>query len=350
MSSIKEIAARAGVSAATVSYVLNHTGNVSEQTRKRVLAVVEEAGYVPNRMAKGLRAKKTDTIGILVEDITAFQTPQIINGINEYVEKKGYNIILNDLSLLGRVGKDFERIREFQADIEKGFGLLANAQVDGIIYVALHDRDICYVNHLLPDIPVVFAYCYDTTAKACCVTYDNEKVTQKAVELLLAQKHTDIGVLCGSEGSKPAQKRFQAVENCLKEHGLKLKNSNIYSGDWEFESGAAAFLQYTQTMKKPTAVFCMNDLMAMGFIDAALDAGYRVPEDVSVIGFDNDKRCCYARPRLTTIGLPLESMGKRAGNMLIDRIDGKKCREREVILDCSLIERASVKPPENSNA
>lgn len=342
MSSIKEVAKRAGVSSATVSYVLNNTGNVSEQTRKKVFDVIEEVGYVPNRMAKGLRAKKTDTIGILVEDITAFQTPGIINGINEYVRKCGYNIILNDLGLLTKVGKDFEKISEFQEDIEKGFELLTNAQVDGIIYVALHDRDICYVSDIVPRIPVVFAYCYDTSARAYCVTYDNQDVTRKAIELLLAQNHRDIGVLCGSEGSKPAQKRFRAVSECLREHGLTLRSSNIYSGDWEFESGVQAFLQFEETMKKPSAVFCMNDLMAMGFIDAALDKGYRIPEDVSIIGFDNDKRCCYSRPRLTTIALPLEDMGRKAGNMIIDLMKKKELPEKVVILDCSLVIRNSV--------
>lgn len=344
MSSIKEVAERAGVSSATVSYVLNNTGNVSEQTRQKVFDVIEEIGYVPNRMAKGLRAKKTDTIGILVEDITAFQTPRIINGINEYVKKCGYNIILNDLGLLAKVGKDFERISEFQPDIEKGFALLSNAQVDGIIYVALHDRDICYVNNIAPRIPTVFSYCYDTSSRAYCVTYDNEKITRKAIELLIGQNHKEIGVLCGSEDSKPAQKRFRSVSECMKEHGLSLKNSNVYSGDWEFESGVQAFARYEQAMKKPSAVFCMNDLMAMGFIDAALDKGYRIPEDVSIIGFDNDKRCSYSRPRLTTIDLPLEDMGKKAGNMIIDLIHKKELPQKEVILDCSLVVRHSAAP------
>lgn len=345
MSSIKEVAARAGVSAATVSYVLNNTGNVSDKTRQKVLDIIQDIGYVPNRMAKGLRARKTDTIGILIEDITAFQTPRIINGINEWVKKQDYNIILNDLSLLGKVGKDFEKIREYQTDIDKGFQLLMNAQVDGIIYVALHDRDISYVNNLLPSIPVVFAYCYDTSAKTYCITYDNEKVTRNAIKLLIEQNHQDIAVLCGSEGSKPAQKRFRAVEECLKEHGLTLKNSNIYSGDWEFESGIAAFETYQLLMKKPTAIFCMNDLMAMGFIDAALDHGLQIPEEISIIGFDNDHRCCYTRPRLTTIDLPLESMGKRAGHMLIDLINKKNLTEKEIILDCNLVIRDSIRKP-----
>lgn len=346
MSSIKEVAKRAQVSVATVSYVLNNTGNISEQTRQKVFEVIEEIGYVPNRMAKGLRAKKTDTIGILVEDITAFQTPNIINGINEYVKKSGYNIILNDLNLLNKVGKNFEKISEFQSDIEKGFRLLTDAQVDGIIYVALHDRDICYINDILPDIPVTFCYCYDTSVRAYCVTYDNEKVTRKAIEFLIGQNHKEIGVLCGSEGSKPAQKRFNALKECLQQHDLTLKSSCIFSGDWEFESGIKAFEQFDQMMKKPSAIFCMNDLMAMGFIDAALDKGYCIPEDVSIIGFDNDKRCYYSRPRLTTIDLPLEDMGRRAGNMIINLIKKEKLTDKEVILDCNLVIRNSVKPAE----
>ena len=116
---MKEIAKMAGVSVATVSYVLNGTGNVSDKKRKEILDIVGKEGYQPNRIAKSLRTRKSNTIGIMVEDITAFQTPRIINGINEYAEKNGYTVILNDMSFLKRVGKNFESIRRHDDIIKK---------------------------------------------------------------------------------------------------------------------------------------------------------------------------------------------------------------------------------------
>lgn len=337
---MKEIARLAGVSVATVSYALNSTGNVSEKKRQEILDIVGKEGYSPNRIAKSLRTKKSNTIGIMVEDITAFQTPRIINGINEYVEQKGYTVILNDMGFLKKVGKNFEAIRKYGNIIEKEMELFEKAQVDGIVYVALHDRD---VSNLLPEskIPIVLVYCYDITHENYCVTYDNVDISKVAARYFAEHHHTNVGIICGSEGSRPAQKRYNGYVEQLEEDGIETRNMWTFTGDWEFESGGEAYREYKKLRQKPTAVFAMNDLMAVGFMDAALDDGKKIPEDVSVIGFDNRQECRFTRPRLTTVDIPLEQMGQESGRLLLDLIGGVKKEEKKIILPCRFIEKES---------
>ena len=335
---MKEIARKAGVSVATVSYVLNRTGNVSDKTRREILQIIKKEGYVPNRMAKGLRAHKTDTIGVLAEDVTAFQTPRIINGINSYMESRGYHVLLSDLGMLKKIGGDYSRIPEFRGEIDVSLQLFESAQVDGIIYVAVHDRD---VSHLLEGIsePLVYAYCYDDSEEYVYVTYDNKEITREAIRYLIGHGHRHIGVIMGCSDSKPAQMRFEAFKECMEENGLTADSRFVYAGDWEFESGRKAYESYREQKEQPTAVFAMNDLMALGFMDAALDDGRKLPDDVEVIGFDNRESCRYSRPRLTTVDLPLEKIGYEAGRTVLDLIHNQKPEKKEIILPCRMIIR-----------
>ena len=250
-------------------------------------------------------------------------------------------MILNDMGLLKRVGKEFESISRYEDIIEKGFQLFERAQVDGIIYVALHDRDVSKLIKPV-NIPFVLAYCYDTSKKNYYVTYDNKNISKKAVQYLIDHNHTDIGLICGGESSKPAHQRFEGYKEALEENQLSVNNDFIFPGDWEFEAGRSAYERYKKLMRKPTAIFAMNDLMAVGFMDAALDDGVKIPEEVSVIGFDNQQLCQFTRPRLTTVDLPLEAMGDEAGRLLLSLIRKDKIKEKKVVLNCQFIEKKSV--------
>lgn len=341
MITMKEIAERAGVSMATVSYVLNDTGNVSEKTRKLILEIIHKEGYTPNRIAKGLRSRKTNTIGVLVEDVTAFQTPRIINGINSYLESNGYHILLNDLGLIKKTNRDIDRISEFKNHIEESTNLLISAQVDGIIYIAMHDRDVGGILNDLP-IPLVFSYCYANAGDYIYVTYDNQNIVSKLTHYLISQNHKEIGVLWGKTESRPAQMRYQSFCETMEVNSLPVKNEYVFYGDWEFESGRKAYEQYKKLVRKPTAIFAMNDLMGLGLMDAALDDGKTLPRDLSIIGFDNNENCRYYRPGLTTVDLPLEKMGYQAGVMISDLVGKRNVSADDVILPCKLIERNSV--------
>lgn len=338
---MKEIAQLAGVTAATVSNAINGTGNVSEKKRKEIMEIIEREGYSPNRFAKSLRTKESNTIGIMVEDITSFQTPRIINGINNYVEKQGYAVILNNMGLLEKTGNSYSELSSYHAAISKSIKLFNKTQIDGLIYVAMHDRDVM---ELIPklNIPIVLVYCYDTSRQNYYVTYDNIDIIVDIVEYLLKHDHEKIGVIKGTEGSLPEQKRLKSFMDTLKKEGKEPREEYIFPGNWEFEDGVRAYEIYRQLKEKPTAIFAMNDLMAVGFMDAAMNDGVRIPEDVSVIGFDNRQECRFTRPRLTTIDIPLERMGEQAGKILLDLINGKMPENRKDILPCEFLEKDSV--------
>ena len=341
MITMKQIAERVGVSVATVSYVLNDSGSVSEKTKKAIMDIINEEGYTPNRIAKGLRGNRTDTIGVLVEDITSFQTPRIINGINTYMEKKGYHILLSDLGLLKKTGNDIDKIPDFKEHIKEEAQILISAKVDGIIYIAMHDRN---VEDILPElsIPLVCGYCYSDSHKGIYVTYDNKQISSDITQMLIDKGHTDIGIIWGRKESRPAQMRFEGFLTQLEQNGLSVREECTFYGDWEFESGKKAFKKYNKLNKKPTAIFAMNDLMGLGFMDAALESGLQLPQDISVVGFDNRESCQFYRPRLTTVDVPLEKMGYQTGKMIADLIQKKKVAKDDLVLQCKLVERDSV--------
>ena len=136
-------------------------------------------------------------------------------------------------------------------------------------------------------------------------------VIADVAEYLVKHGHEKIGVIKGAEDSLPSQKRLRSFITQLEKAGKELKEEYIFPGAWEFGDGVKAYERFKQLEEKPTAIFAMNDLMATGFMDAALNDGVRIPEDVSVIGFDNRQECRFTRPRLTTVDIPLEKMGER---------------------------------------
>ncbi|WP_277407278.1 LacI family DNA-binding transcriptional regulator [Lacrimispora xylanisolvens] len=142
---LKEIASMAGVSVATVSYVLNNTAQVSDETRKKVEKIIKETGYRSNILAKSLRRNESFLVGVIVEDVTVWHTAYIIDGINEIAEARGYNTILSNLRLLNKIESQFDHISNYQKDIDKALDVMIGMQVDGIIYVGMHDRKISHI-------------------------------------------------------------------------------------------------------------------------------------------------------------------------------------------------------------
>ena len=250
-------------------------------------------------------------------------------------------MILNNMSLLEKTGNHYSELSSYQSAISKSIKLFNKTQIDGLIYVAMHDRDVM---ELIPklSIPIVLVYCYDTSKKNYYVTYDNMDVIADVAEYLMKHGHEKIGVIKGAEDSLPSQKRLRSFITQLEKAGKELKEEYIFPGAWEFGDGVKAYERFKQLEDKPTAIFAMNDLMAAGFMDAALNDGVRIPEDVSVIGFDNRQECRFTRPRLTTVDIPLEKMGEKAGQILLDLISGKTPEDRKVILPCEFLEKNSV--------
>lgn len=338
---LKEIAAMAGVSVATVSYVLNNTAQVSDETRQKVEKIIKETGYRSNMLAKSLRKNETFLIGVIVEDITVWHTASIIDGINEIAETRGYNTILSNLRLLSKIESQFEHISIFQKDIDKALDVLIGMQVDGVIYVGMHDRKI---GHVLHDIqkPVVYCYCY-TDGEGSSVRYSNEKTAYQLTQSLIDKGHRNFGVINGLEGSEPARLRYRGFTKAMNEAGIEINQENIVRGDWSYQKGKEVAKELLARKDHPDAIVAMNDEMAVGAYHAAEELGIKIPEDVSVTGFDNAEIAQYVTPKLTTVDRPLQEMGYRSMELLLNMIHGINVGDVNITLPCSIVEGESVK-------
>ncbi|PPK81878.1 LacI family transcriptional regulator [Lacrimispora xylanisolvens] len=344
---LKEIASMAGVSVATVSYVLNNTAQVSDETRKKVEKIIKETGYRSNILAKSLRRNESFLVGVIVEDVTVWHTAYIIDGINEIAEARGYNTILSNLRLLNKIESQFDHISNYQKDIDKALDVMIGMQVDGIIYVGMHDRKI---SHILGNIkkPVVYCYCY-TDGEGSSVRYSNEKTVYHMTKMLIENGHREFGVINGLKESEPAALRYNGFLKALNEAGITMKEENITCGNWKYREGKEAAKKLLNKSDHPTAIVAMNDDMAVGVYDAARELGLKVPDDVSVTGFDNSDIIQYVTPRITTVERPLQEMGYRAMELLLENVSGVSVGDVSITLPCTLIEGESVKKLNQEN-
>ncbi|WJP99065.1 LacI family DNA-binding transcriptional regulator [Geobacillus stearothermophilus] len=340
MVTLKDIAERAGVSTATVSYVLNNKGNVSEETRQRILNILNELEYKPNQIAKSLKMRKTSTVGVIAEDITVFNAPEIIDGINEYAEEHGFSILLTNLRLYKRVGNNFSDTEKYKPLITNALDSLLSKQVDGIIYIGIHPRDVTGLIRQI-DKPLVYTYCFANSGYS--VNYDDELASFEATSYLIEKGHKRIALISGLIDSIPAHKRFNGYHNALMKHQLAFDPLYVKTGDWSYESGYKMAKDLLLQKVPPTAILAMNDLMAGGVLEACRELKVRVPEDVSVIGFDNRECSMYYTPKLTTMDLPLREMGYLSMEKILGLLDNKgQSLELNTKLKCKLIERESV--------
>lgn len=342
MPNIKEISRLAGVSTATVSNVLNNSPKVTVETREKVLHVIKETKYRPNTIAKSLKEKRTNTIGVISEDITVFNTPEIINGIDEYSESCGFHIILNNLRLYKRLGNQYSGSAKYHKLIVETIQVLLSRQVDGIIYIGAHSRD---VTDLIGDIsvPLVYTYCYSEDLHYS-INYDDEEAAYKIIQYLIAAGHSKIGVISGLYDSFQSQARFKGYQRALLDYNLLFNPAYMQTGDWERESGYILGKKMLELPDPPTAIFAMNDLMASGVIDAARETGVAIPQHLSLVGFDNQECSSFFTPQLTTMALPLNEMGKKAAEILVRLIanDDMDTVTNHINIKCKLVERQSV--------
>jgi len=344
---IKDIARESGVSTATVSYVINGTRPVTPEKRQRILDVIARTNYQPNRVAKSLRTKKTHTIGVLAEDIIDFPTVGIINGISEYIDQTEYNILLNDLRMLDSLFNKYDQVIHQKDKINKALSfLIFGAKVDAVIYVGMFNRDI---SGIITDMnkPIVIAYSTSTDDHIYSVTYENEDVAAELTRHLIDKGHRRIAVITGLAHTAPAQARQKGINRAFKEAGLILDSALVRNGDWERMSGYTCMKDLLDHERDalPTAVLAMNDLMAVGAMDAIRESKLRVPEDISVVGFDNREVSKFVFPKLTTVEIDLKAIGYTAAQMVTQKLDGagEYADKRNIIVPSRLKVRETVK-------
>ena len=340
MATMRDIALLAGVSTATVSHVVNGTKKLSPETTERVLMAIQEANYTPNTLAKSLRSGQTHTIGVLVEDIRGLPVAGIVSGINETLSKSGYRMILHDLHLLEKLYNQYEQIDSYRQRINNGVALLKSSNVDGIIYVGMHDRHLDYLFDPM-ETPLVFAYSHGTSQDTY-VTYSNQDSAQDMTRYLINRGHERIAVIAGHPHSYPTARRMHGIRMALQQVGLIIPDEYVRYGNWEYESGITETKVLLSLDPRPTAIFAMNDLMAAGCMHVLSEMGLNVPKDIAVVGFDNREISRYLQPPLTTVQLPTTEIGTAAALHIMEKINNPSAPPAREIIHCSIIERESV--------
>lgn len=341
MVTLKDIAEQCSVSITTVSNILNGKANVSEKTKERVLQVIRETGYKPNYMARGLRAAKTNTLGIIIDDLTEFSTPQIIDGIMSFCEENNYKAILENLRFYSKWGTKWYQNKGYQTSVQQAIEEFSSIKVDGIIYVAGHARNInCIPENL--DVPIILAYAFTDNKDISTVEFDDEKAACDLTKHLIKNGHKRIAVIAGVKDNIHTGRRLEGFKKAMKENGLTVKDSDIKFGNWYTESGyenAKLLLKDSDY----TAIFCFNDLMAAGVYDYLYEKKLVPGKDISVAGYDNRTMSQYLKPALTTVEIPLYDIGRKSAEILLNQINSPENFEvQHHFVQCGFIERDSV--------
>ncbi|MCL2478631.1 MAG: LacI family DNA-binding transcriptional regulator [Treponema sp.] len=340
MVTIKEIARLTNVSTATVSNVLNgKPGAAGAAKTREIMTVANNLHYMPNTLARSLQQQKTNTIGIITEDLTVFNTPEIVDGIDACCEENGYEIILENMRLFKRYNNDFTDTPKHHELLDSIMRNMTAKQVEGIIYVGYHCREIAFLPSRV-QVPFVYSYCYPKEDIYPSVLFDDEGAARDVTKLLIAKGHCRIGVICGPAASYHTILRLRGFRAAMEESGIRVKPGQIVYGDWERQSGyrlSAALLD-----QKVSAIFSFNDLMASGVYERAAERGLRIGRDISLFGFDNRDISQGYLPALSTVHVPLSEIGCRSAEIVLGQIKRHRPVRKRIYLPCTVLQRQSV--------
>ena len=334
---ISQIAQRAGVSTATVSHVINNTRFVSEAVRQRVQQAVDEVGYTPNTLARGLRAARSSTIGLIAPNIANPFFAEMARGVQKAVAGLGYSVII----------ASSDRCLEHEISTTR---MLLARQVDGIIYASSWDgTEIEHIQTALAqDTAVVFFDRHTFDLPVDTIGCDNSAGGHMAGQHLVDLGHRRLACIAGFPEKTPNASRAQGFLRVLNAVGIPTAEIPLLRADFDLEGGFQASLKLLKHPIRPTGLFACNDLMAIGAMRAALSLGLRVPEDLSIVGFDNLEMAQYTNPPLTTIDHSAELLGRRAAEMILARITNPDLPQQHQTIDLKLLIRQSTSPLEKT--
>ncbi|MFR0654498.1 HTH-type transcriptional repressor PurR [Pantoea sp. SIMBA_079] len=331
MATIKDVAKRAGVSTTTVSHVINKTRFVAEETRNAVWEAIKALHYSPSAVARSLKVNHTKTLGLLATSSEAPYFAEIIEAIENHCFAQGYTLIL------GNAHNDLQKQRAY-------LSMMAQKRVDGLLVMCSeYPDDLLKMLEENRNIPMVVMDWGASRGDFTDTVQDNAfQGGYLAGRYLIERGHRDIGAIPGQLERNTGGGRHAGFLQAMHEAGITVRAEWIVQGDFEPESGYQAMQQILSQKQRPTAVFCGGDIMAMGAICAADEMGLRVPQDISVIGYDNVRNARYFTPALTTVHQPKAQLGEKALEMLLDRITSKREEPQTIEVQPSLIERRSV--------
>jgi LacI family transcriptional regulator len=333
---IKDVARKAGVSITTVSNALNgRIDSMSEQTLARVQRVMEELNYRPNALARGLVTQQTATIGVVIAEIATPLFLQALTTIEPIARNAGYNVLMSNAR---EPSEEQEVVR-----------VLLEKRVDGFIFLsvsAIIDND--YIPELqrlgLPAVLVNRANRYPALDQ---IDWDDAGGVIQAVDYLVELGHREIAHLCGPPRRRSGAQRLAGYQAALQRHNLPYREEYVRPGD--YTGDPSAWQRSTRTLlglaRRPTAIIASDDIVAAIAIKTIQQAGLLVPQDISVIGNDDQPFCTYLNPALTTVRLPVLKAGRQAVEVILDRIAGERDEPEHVTLPCSLVVRESCTVP-----
>lgn len=329
MANIKDVALRAGVSVTTVSHVVNGTRFVSEAARQSVEEAVRELGYVPSAVARSLKHNTTRTFGMVIPNNSNPYFAEIIRGVEDRCFAAGYNIILCNSNDDPKRQTAYVRV-------------LAEKRVDGLVFVASGSDAVVRATFSDVNIPLVLLDREVAGLPNCDLVEVNHTVGgELATRHLLDLGHPRVACISGPPGLSPSSQRRAGWKQALEEARVERKETDLARGDFTARGGYLAMQVLLKRKPRPTAVFVCNDLMAFGALLAAREAGISVPDQLSIVGFDDVELAAFSAPPLTTVAQPKRQIGTSAAELLLDRVNANGNEGRRIILDPELKVRES---------
>ena len=328
---IIDIAKLAGVSKSTVSRYLNN-GYVIDEARDKIKRVLDETGFTPQRQAKGMRTKKTNLIGVIVPKISSETPARVVEGITEVLSCNGYDILIANTNL--SIEKELEYLNIFKSN-----------QVDGIIFMAtkVTDKHIEVIKNL--EVPIVVVA--QDIENSPSVYFDEFQATEDITNYLIKKGHEKIAYIGVYEEDKAVGLyRKQAYIKTLKNNNIKINYENIKIGDFNEKSGYRLAKEIMEGEDNPTAIVAVTDNLALGAIEYLIDNGYKIPEDIAVVGMGDSKISRVITPKLTTVHYHYKTAGRKSAEIILDELDRSIEKDKSMIkkvkLNCLLVERNSV--------
>jgi len=329
MATVRDVAKLAGVSPITVSRVINNTGYISEETRRRVDEAIRQLGYVPNTLARSLRLRQTNTLALVLTDISNPFWTTVVRGVEDAASDAGFNVILCNTD-------------ESETEQDKYLSVLLQKRVDGVLLVPVRCTSTP-VNFIQKQkVPLVVLDRHIPGVEVDSVRCDSEGGGYELVRLLIAKGHRKIAMLSGPRGVSSADDRVAGYQRALAEAGLKPLNELIFYGEFTQTSGYQMMKQALAVEPQLSAVFAGNNFITMGAFKASRDAGLRIPEDIALVGFDDLPIDLVIDPFFTVAAQPAYEMGKQATELLLAHIARQDIPQfQDIILPTEIIVRRS---------
>lgn len=324
MAVIKDVANLAGVSISTVSKYFNNPSGLSESYRERVEQAVKELNFVPNAMARGLRTKRTNTIALIVPDITNTFYTHVYDQVRSAALEQGF------MTQLYTVEENFNILSELLSQFSP-------AKVDGIIMCFLdEDEIIAQLNELQCNIPITL-FSWDIHSQLNSVVLNLHSAIYKATSYLIEHGHTKIAYVNGTMHSRISEEKLSGYVKAMEDHNLPLPDDYIYSGSYLFRTGYQGAKQFMMLPDPPTGIVCANDILAIGCCKYLRTHNCKIPQDISIIGMDGVQLSRIYDPSITTMASPIEEMCKEAVDILINKIEKPGSKVKISIYESKLV-------------